>query len=173
MLRLSFTHFAFPCYLQINIWTLCEIKFIKSVFVSPKLDQSNAYNCRKDSFSSYYQSFILKRIFNQSGIISNIHMFLCENILDPAFTQRVLSNCPCLCVRPSNLPSALPSLDISRDCSLVFSSFGPQVYPKGSLVIALVRLFVRLCVHLSLNISETPHSFFLNFCMKGRGVWIK
>ena len=123
MLRLSFTHFAFPCYLQINIWTLCEIKFIKSVFVSPKLDQSNAYNCRKDSFSSYYQSFILKRIFNQSGIISNIHMFLCENILDPAFTQRVLSNCPCLCVRPSNLPSVLPSLNISETAHWSFLIF--------------------------------------------------
>ena len=40
-----------------------------------------------------------------------------------------------------------------RDRSLVFSNFGPRVYPKGSLVIALVRV----CVHPSLNISETAH----------------
>ena len=44
--------------------------------------------------------------------------------------------------------------------------FGPRVYPKGSLVIALVQVCVRPCVCPSLNISETAHQFFLDFCMK-------
>ena len=35
----------------------------------------------------------------------------------------------------------------------IFLYFGPRVYPKGSLVIALVRV----CVRPSLNISETAH----------------
>ena len=33
-----------------------------------------------------------------------------------------------------------------RDCSLVFSNFGRRVYRKGSLVIALVPVSVRVCV---------------------------
>ena len=45
------------------------------------------------------------------------------------------------------------------------SYFGPRVYPKGSLVIAFVRVCVCPCVRvsvcpcvcLSLNISETVH----------------
>ena len=41
--------------------------------------------------------------------------------------------------------------------------FRPQVYPRGSLVIALVR---GPLVRPSLNISETFHWFFLIFCMK-------
>ena len=59
-----------------------------------------------------------------------------------------------------------------------FVYFGPRVYPRGSLVITLVRqsvgpsvcLSVRLSVgpsaRPSLNISETAHWFFLIFCMK-------
>ena len=38
-----------------------------------------------------------------------------------------------------------------------FCHFGPRVYPKGSLVIALVRVSVRVSVCPSLNISETVH----------------
>ena len=40
-----------------------------------------------------------------------------------------------------------------------FTHFGPRVYPKGSLVIALVCVCVSVCpsVCLSLNISETAH----------------
>ena len=38
-----------------------------------------------------------------------------------------------------------------------FPDFGPRVYPKGSLVIALVRPCVRVSVRPSLNISETAH----------------
>ena len=34
---------------------------------------------------------------------------------------------------------------------------GPQVHRKGSLVIALVRVCVCVCVRPSLNISETAH----------------
>ena len=42
--------------------------------------------------------------------------------------------------------------------------FGPQVYPRWSLVITLVRGPWSVCP--SLNISETVHWFFLIFCMK-------
>ena len=38
-----------------------------------------------------------------------------------------------------------------------FINFGPRVYPKGSLVIALVRPCVCPCVYPSLNISETAY----------------
>ena len=49
----------------------------------------------------------------------------------------------------------------------VFRYFGPRVYPRGSLVIALVRWsVVRWSVGPSVNISETVHWFFLIFCMK-------
>ena len=41
--------------------------------------------------------------------------------------------------------------------------FGPRVYPRGSLEIALVRWSVRPSVRPSLNISETVHWFFSNF----------
>ena len=44
-----------------------------------------------------------------------------------------------------------------------WSNFGPWVYPRGSLVIALVR---GQLVSPSINISETVHCFFLIFCMK-------
>ena len=50
------------------------------------------------------------------------------------------------------------SQDLDLDCaSQVSVFFGPRVYPKGSLVIALVRLCVRVSVRPSLNISETVH----------------
>ena len=70
-------------------------------------------------------------------------------ILDPGLSEGLLSNRPC----PSW--SVGPSLNISRDYSKDFSNFGPRVYPKGSLVIALVGVCVSVCP--SLNISETAH----------------
>ena len=42
--------------------------------------------------------------------------------------------------------------------------FGPRIYLRGSLVIALVR--GPSVVRPFLNISETVHWFFLIFCMK-------
>ena len=45
-------------------------------------------------------------------------------------------------------------------------NFGPQVYPKGFLVIALLHPLVRQLVHPFLNISEIVHRFFLFFFMK-------
>ena len=52
-------------------------------------------------------------------------------------------------------------------CDDVKSYFGPRVYQRGSLVIALVRWSVRgPSVRPSLNISKTVHWFFLVFCMK-------
>ena len=47
-------------------------------------------------------------------------------------------------------------------CQLLCLNFGPRVYPRGSLVIAVVR---GLLVRPPLNISETFHCFFLIFCM--------
>ena len=84
--------------------------------------------------------------------------------LTPILPEGVLSNCPC----PSDRLSVFKYL---RDYSLVFSKFLHEV---RALVITLVRqcvsVSVRLqisqCVRLSLNISETVHQFFLNFCMK-------
>ena len=52
-------------------------------------------------------------------------------------------------------------------CSSISFHFGPRVYPRGSLVIALVRWsMVRPSVGPSLNISETVDCFFLIFCLK-------
>ena len=77
------------------------------------------------------------------------------------YSLGVLSNRPCRSVRGTW------SLSIYiRGCSLVFSNFGPWVYPLGSLVIALVRPSVRVCVRVSvfkylrdrsLVFSETLH----------------
>ena len=55
-----------------------------------------------------------------------------------------------------------------REIPLFGTYFGPRVYPRGSLVIALVCW--SICPWSvrgpSLNISETVHWFFLIFCMK-------
>ena len=64
-----------------------------------------------------------------------------------------------------NLPGNLPRV------SSYISNFGPRVYPRGSLVIALVRgpsvdSSVDPLVCPSLNFSETAIRIFLIFCMK-------
>ena len=61
----------------------------------------------------------------------------------PGLPEGVLSNRPCPLVRPLVRPWSVRGPSVFRylrDCSLVFSNFGPQVLPKGSLVIALVRV---------------------------------
>ena len=46
-----------------------------------------------------------------------------------------------------------------------FSNFGSRLYPKGSLLIVLVRVSVCPCVRPPLNISETAHQFFCSLTL--------
>ena len=69
----------------------------------------------------------------------------------------VHSNRPC----PSVSPSVFRYL---WDCSLVFSNFGPRVYPMGFIVITLVSPLVCLSVHPSVFEYLGDHTlFFFNF----------
>ena len=98
-----------------------------------------------------------------------------EPFLTPVYPKGSYNH-PCLLVRGPLV--YILSLNIPRDRSLVFSNFGPQVYPKGSLVNTLVVClslypFVRQCVLPYLNISFL-HQFLKKFftkksCKRGGG----
>ena len=66
--------------------------------------------------------------------------FIASYFWTPVYPSIVIA-LVCLLVRPS-------VFKYPGDRSLAFSNFGPQVYPKGSLVIALVRVSVCVSVRL-------------------------
>ena len=89
----------------------------------------------------------------------------------PRLPDWVHSNRPCQSVSLLVCQSVRQSVyKYLEERSLVFSNFGPRVYPLGSIVIAhvspLVRWSVSPSVSPSLSILETAHWFFLIFCMK-------
>ena len=97
----------------------------------------------------YLVHFALPKVWRApvSGSVFHPYIYLSRLIplimLDPVFTQWVISNRSCLSISLSLCPSVC--LEISQRPLI---SFGPRVYPKGSLVIALVRPSVCPCVRL-------------------------
>ena len=81
----------------------------------------------------------------------------CAQVLDLGLSEGVLCNHPCLSqIRPLSVFNYL------GDHLLVFSNFGPRVYPIWSIVIALVGPSIRLSVFeylrdSSLIFSKTLH----------------